>query len=56
MAQLTALDAGFLKSRDPERHPGLAIGAVAVVNGAAPSYDQLKTVLTERIKSIPRCT
>lgn len=56
MAQLTALDAGFLKSRDPERHPGLAIGAVAVVNGVAPSYDQLKTVLTERIKSIPRCT
>ncbi|BBX74711.1 wax ester/triacylglycerol synthase family O-acyltransferase [Mycobacterium shinjukuense] len=56
MAQLTALDAGFLTSRDPERHPSLAIGAVAVVNGAAPSYDQLKTVLAERLKSIPRCT
>ncbi|OSC43014.1 WS/DGAT/MGAT family O-acyltransferase [Mycobacterium decipiens] len=55
MAQLTTLDAGFLKARDPERHPSLAVGAVAVVNGAAPNYERIKTVLAERIKSIPRC-
>jgi WS/DGAT/MGAT family acyltransferase len=54
MAQLTTLDAGFLKAPDPDRHASMAIGAVAVVNGAAPDYDLLKSLLAERIQAIPR--
>ena len=34
----------------------LAIGGIAIVDGAAPKYDTFKTVLAERIGSVPRCT
>ena len=43
MAQLTALDAGFLKAQDPDRQASLALAAVAIVDGAVPDYDLLKT-------------
>jgi diacylglycerol O-acyltransferase / wax synthase len=56
MAQLTALDAGFLKGQDPDRQASLALAAVAIIDGAVPDYDLLKTILAERIKAIPRCT
>ena len=56
MAQLTALDAGFLKAQDPDRQASLALAAVAIVDGAVPDYDLLKTTLAERIQAIPRCT
>jgi diacylglycerol O-acyltransferase / wax synthase len=56
MAQLTTLDTGSLAAQDPDRQASLAIGAVAVVDGAAPNYELLKKVLAERIQSIPRCT
>lgn len=56
MIQLAALDAGLLKARGLKRDTSLAIGAVAIVNGAVPDSDLLKTVLAERIKAIPRCT
>ena len=56
MAQLTALDAGFHKARDPDRQASLALAAVAIIDGAVPDYDLLKTLLAERIKAIPRCT
>lgn len=56
MAQLKTLDAGFLKARDPDRQASLAIGAVAIVDGAAPDFDALEALLAERIQSIPRCT
>jgi WS/DGAT/MGAT family acyltransferase len=56
MAQLTALDAGFLKTQDPDRQASLALAAVAIVDGAVPDYDLLKTTLRERIQAIPRCT
>jgi len=52
MAQLTALDAGYLKAQDP----GLALAAVAIVDGAIPDCDLLKATLAERIKAIPRFT
>src|ERR1700722_15864533 len=55
MAQLTALDAGFLKAQDPHRQASLALAAVAIVDGAVPDYDLLKTTLAERIRAIPRC-
>ncbi|MCV7199642.1 wax ester/triacylglycerol synthase domain-containing protein [Mycobacterium angelicum] len=46
---LTKLDAVFRRSHDADRHASMAIGAVAIVKGAMPSYDRLKTLLTERI-------
>jgi diacylglycerol O-acyltransferase / wax synthase len=56
MARANTLDAGFLTPGDPDRQAGLAIGAVAVVDGAVPDYELLKRVLCERVQSIPRCT
>jgi diacylglycerol O-acyltransferase / wax synthase len=56
MAQLTTLDTGFRTAQDPDRQASLAIGAVAIVDGAVPDYELLKRVLAERIQSIPRCT
>ena len=55
MGQLTTSDAGFLSAPDPDQHASLAIGAVAVVDGAVPDYERFKSLLAERIKSIPRC-
>jgi diacylglycerol O-acyltransferase / wax synthase len=55
MAQLTALDGGFLKAQDPDRQTSLALAAVAIIDGTVPDYDLLKTMLAERIKAIPRC-
>ncbi|OJZ66269.1 diacylglycerol O-acyltransferase [Mycobacterium paraffinicum] len=56
MAQVRALDAAFLKTHDPDQHTGLAIGAVAIVEGGAPDRRRLEALLAERIRSIPRCT
>jgi diacylglycerol O-acyltransferase / wax synthase len=56
MAQANTLDTAFLTPGDPDRRAGLAVGAVAVVDGAVPDYEQLKRVLCQRIQSIPRCT
>jgi diacylglycerol O-acyltransferase / wax synthase len=56
MAQLKTLDTAFLKTQDPDQHASLAVGAVAVVDGAVPDYNVLKNLLAERIQSIPRCT
>jgi diacylglycerol O-acyltransferase len=56
MAHANKLDAGFLTPGAPDRHASLAIGAVAVVDGAVPDYELLKRVLCERVQSIPRCT
>lgn len=53
MAQ--TLDTAFLRAQDPDQHASLAIGAVAIVDGAAPDYELLKNLLTERVLSIPRC-
>lgn len=54
MAQVRALDTAFLKTAD--QHTGLAIGAVAIVEGGAPDRQCLEALLAERIRSIPRCT
>ena len=56
MTQLTTLDAGFLKAEDSDRHVSLAIGAVAIIKGPPPPWEQLQAVLLERIREIPRCT
>jgi diacylglycerol O-acyltransferase / wax synthase len=56
MAQVKTLDTAFLKVQDPDQHASLAIGAVAIVDGAIPDYELLEKLLAERIQSIPRCT
>jgi diacylglycerol O-acyltransferase / wax synthase len=56
MAHANKPDAGFLTPGAPDRHASLAIGAVAIVDGAVPDYELLKRVLCERVQSIPRCT
>ncbi len=56
MEQLNTLDAGFLMAEDADRNVSLAIGAIAVVDGAAPKYEEFKAVLAERVQAIPRCT
>jgi diacylglycerol O-acyltransferase len=56
VAQLnTTRDTGFLNA-DADRQASMAIGAVAVVDGAAPAFERLKRFLAERVQSIPRCT
>jgi len=56
MEQLKALDAGFLMAEDSDRHVSLAIGGIAIIDGAAPKYEEFTTVMAERIRKIPRCT
>ena len=56
MEQLNTLDAGFLMAEDSDRNVSLAIGGIAVIDGAAPKYEEFKTLLANRIRSIPRCT
>ena len=54
MGQLTTLDTGLLAAQDTDRQASLAIGAVAIVDGAAPDHGLLERVLSERIQSMPR--
>lgn len=56
MEQLTTLDASFLHAEDSDRNVSLAIGGIAIVDGPAPDHNRLKTMLAERICTIPRCT
>jgi diacylglycerol O-acyltransferase / wax synthase len=53
--QLNTLDAGFLMAEDSDRNVSLAIGGIAIIEGPAPDYGEFKTVLAERIQTIPRC-
>ncbi|MCV7354836.1 wax ester/triacylglycerol synthase family O-acyltransferase [Mycolicibacterium fluoranthenivorans] len=52
---LNALEAGFLQAEDADGHTSLALGAVALLSGPAPSHDHLLTVLAERAARVPRC-
>jgi diacylglycerol O-acyltransferase / wax synthase len=56
MAGPKTLNKTHLKAHDPHQHASLAIAAVAIVDGALPDYGLLKTLLAERIQSLPRCT
>src|ERR1700742_5167427 len=42
-------------AEDSDRNVSLAIGGIAIVEGSAPTYDQFKDILSERIRAIPRC-
>lgn len=54
MNHLTTLDAGFLKAEDADPRVSLAIGGLAIVEGAAPEQDALVSVFAERIRGCPR--
>src|SRR5580693_3821011 len=43
-------------AEDSDRNVSLAIGGVAIIDGSAPDYREIKDVLAERIRAIPRCT
>src|SRR6202007_2957193 len=53
--QLNTLDAGFLMAEDSDRNVSLAIGAVAIIDGSAPDFEEFKDVLAQRVTAIPRC-
>jgi diacylglycerol O-acyltransferase len=54
MDQLTSLDAGFLEAEDSDPNVSLAIGGIAVIEGPMPDDDELLSILTQRLLSIPR--
>lgn len=56
MAHLKKLDTTYLQAQDPDQRASLAVAAVAIVDGALPNHDGLKSLLAERIQSMPRCT
>ncbi|OSC24419.1 wax ester/triacylglycerol synthase family O-acyltransferase [Mycobacterium vulneris] len=54
MEQLTALDAGFLEAEDSDPHVSLAVGAVSIVEGPAPGYDEFVSTVAARISATRR--
>ena len=56
MEHLTALDATFLEVEDSDPHVSLAVGGVSIMEGPAPSYDELVSAFAERVPAIPRFT
>ncbi|KAA1248600.1 wax ester/triacylglycerol synthase family O-acyltransferase [Mycobacterium simiae] len=55
MARLSALDAAFLEVEDSDPHVSLAIGGVSIMEGPAPTFDELVAGFTERAAAVPRC-
>lgn len=53
---LTTLDAGFLQIEDADPHVSLAIGGVAVLDGPAPTFEQVRETVGARCLSNPRST
>ncbi len=54
MEQLTALDAAFLEVEDADPHVSLALGAVSVMEGPVPRYDEFVAAFTRRAAAVPR--
>lgn len=54
MEQLTALDAGFLEVEDSDPHVSLAVGAVSIMEGPVPGYDEFVSAVAERMPAIRR--
>lgn len=53
MQSLTPLDAGFLQAEDSDPHVSLAIAAVAVIDGPAPSQDEFLEGIVGRLALVP---
>jgi WS/DGAT/MGAT family acyltransferase len=56
VAYLTALDASFLEAEDSDSHVSLAIGAVSILAGPVPRYEELVSRFAERMCAVPRLT
>lgn len=56
MEHLNALDASFLQAEDSDPHVSLAVGAVSIIEGPPPDYDELVSAFGRRAQAIPRCT
>ncbi|MCH9733130.1 MAG: wax ester/triacylglycerol synthase family O-acyltransferase, partial [Actinomycetia bacterium] len=56
MEHLTSLDASFLQAEDSDPHVSLAVGAVSIIEGPPPEYDELASAFGERARTIPRFT
>ncbi|MGE0782539.1 wax ester/triacylglycerol synthase family O-acyltransferase [Mycolicibacterium sp.] len=54
MDRLTAFDAGFLEAEDADRHASLAVGAISVLEGPAPAFDDIVAAFSDRILQVPR--
>ena len=54
MEHLSTLDAGFLQAEDADPHISLAVGALAVLAGPAPEFEDLIAGLGERLVGVPR--
>lgn len=52
--RLTALDAGFLQAEDSDSHASLAVAALAIMEGPAPDFAELRAALDERSAGIRR--
>lgn len=50
---LTPLDAGFLQTEDSDPHVSLAIAAIAIMDGPAPSQDEFLEGVVDRLTSVP---
>ncbi len=50
---LTPLDAGFLQAEDSDPHVSLAIAAIAIMDGPAPSQDEFLDGVVDRLTSVP---
>ena len=54
--KLTPLDAGFLEVEDADSHASLAIGALVIAEGPAPTDREFLTQMSSRIRFIPHGT
>jgi WS/DGAT/MGAT family acyltransferase len=55
MEHLSMLDASFLEAEDSDPHVSLAVGAVSVIEGPPPDYDDVVSAFAARVQDIPRC-
>lgn len=54
MDHLSTLDAGFLQAEDADPHISLAVGALAVLDGPAPEFEDFVAGLGARLTEVPR--
>ncbi|MDI3315254.1 MAG: wax ester/triacylglycerol synthase family O-acyltransferase [Mycobacterium sp.] len=56
MEHLSALEASFLEAEDSDPHVSLAIGAVSILAGPPPRYDEVVSGFSGRVQTVPRLT
>jgi WS/DGAT/MGAT family acyltransferase len=53
MERLTSLDAAFIDAEDQDQDTSFAIGAIAVFEGPAPSYEEFAAAIARRLPLVP---